>query len=82
VLLAAEPPGRVSARNVIETRVLDRADAGNGVLVTLDASGEKIVARVTAAAVRELSLAPGVRVYAVVKAHSLTILGGDDDRVS
>lgn len=82
VLLAAEPPGRVSARNVIETRVLDRADTGDGVLVTLDASGEKIVARVTAAALRDLSLAPGVRVYAVVKAHSLTILSGDDDRVS
>ncbi len=79
ILLAAGPPGRVSARNVIEARVLDCADAGEGVLVTLDASGERIVARVTAAAVRDLGIARGSRLVAVIKAHSLTLLGGDDE---
>ena len=74
VLIAADAPGRLSARNVIPARVVRLDDAGDGVLVRLDA-GDELVAKLTASAARELSLAPGVAVHLVIKAQAIRRLG-------
>jgi molybdate transport system ATP-binding protein len=70
VLLAADAPGRLSARNVLPARVVRLDDTGDGVLVRLDA-GDELVAKLTASAARELSLAPGVAVHLVIKAQAI-----------
>ena len=70
VLVAADPPGRISARNVVPAVVRRCEDSGDGVLVHVDA-GEPLVAKLTAGAARELGLAPGVRVHLVIKAQAL-----------
>ena len=70
LLLATEPPGRISARNVLAAQVtrVEPSDAGS--LVHADA-GDALVAKVTDEAVRALDLAPGRRVFLVIKAQSL-----------
>ena len=70
VLLSADPPGRVSARNVLPARVERIEVAGGDAQVTLDA-GEPLVAKLTAGAVERLALSPGSRVYALIKAQTL-----------
>lgn len=70
VLLAADPPGRISARNVIPARVARCETSGADVLVHLEA-GEPLVAKVTAAAVTSLGLVPGATVYALIKAQAV-----------
>lgn len=74
VLIAADPPGRISARNQLEARVRRLEPADGSVLVHLDA-GDPLVARLTEEAVRELALAPGASVFAIVKSHALRRLG-------
>jgi molybdate transport system ATP-binding protein len=70
VLLAADAPGRISARNVIEARVAACEGHGGDVLVTLDA-GDRLVAKVTRGAAAQLELRPGARVFAVIKAQAI-----------
>jgi len=74
VVLAADRPGRISARNVLESRVVACDDRDGDVYVTLDA-GETLVAKITTAAAAQLALAPGSTVYAIVKAQALRRLG-------
>jgi len=70
VLIAAEAPQRLSARNVLPCRVV-RIEARDGdAFVHLDA-GEPLVAKLTPAAVVRLELEPGRPVFAVVKAQAL-----------
>jgi molybdate transport system ATP-binding protein len=70
ILLAADPPGRISARNVLPAVVVRSESTTDGILVHLDV-GDELVAKVTAAAARALALEPGARVHAVVKAQAL-----------
>jgi len=70
VLLSADPPGRISARNVIAARVERCEASGADALVHLDAR-EPLVAKITADAAASLGLARGVAVYAVVKAQAI-----------
>jgi molybdate transport system ATP-binding protein len=79
VVLSADPPGRISARNVFAARVA-ACDVHDGdVFVRLalgDASGgESLVAKVTPAAAANLELAPGREVYAIIKAQALRRVG-------
>jgi molybdate transport system ATP-binding protein len=74
VVLAADRPGKISARNVLESRVVACDDRDGDVYVTLDV-GEKLVAKVTTAAAAQLALAPGSTIYAIVKAQALRRLG-------
>jgi len=74
ILIAADPPGRTSARNVIAARVARCERGGTGVLVHLDA-GEPLVAKITEAAERALELAPGARVHLLIKSQALRRLG-------
>jgi molybdate transport system ATP-binding protein len=70
VLLSADPPGRISARNVLSARVERCETHGADALVHLDAR-EPLVAKVTAGAAKSLGLAPGSPVFAVVKAQAI-----------
>jgi molybdate transport system ATP-binding protein len=70
LLLAADPPGRVSARNLLPARVEQIDVAGGDASVTLDA-GEKLVAKLTAGAVERLGLHPDSHVHVLIKAQAL-----------
>jgi molybdate transport system ATP-binding protein len=70
VLLSADPPGRISARNVLPARV-ERIDLDGGdASVTLEAR-DRLVARLTLGAVNRLGLRAGSQVYALIKAQAL-----------
>jgi len=70
VLVAVDPPGRISARNILEGRVEACERHEQDVLVHVDA-GERITARLTPAAVDKLDLKPGTPVFLVIKAHAI-----------
>jgi molybdate transport system ATP-binding protein len=69
VMLALERPVGISALNVMAGVVVSVA-AGHGpdALVAVDCGGDRLVARVTRRSVAGLGLAPGRRVFAIVKA--------------
>jgi molybdate transport system ATP-binding protein len=74
VILASEAPGPISARNVLAATVSRcETDAGS-VHVHLDAR-ERLVAKVTPAAAKALSLAPGVHLHLMIKAQAFRRLG-------
>lgn len=72
VLLAAEHPRAVSARNVLEGRItaVTREESGSH-LAELDTAAGPVLSRLTDQAVRELELAPGKKAWALVKAHAV-----------
>ena len=68
VALAVGEPGLISIRNRLSCTVSEiHPSAGTAVEVRLDAAGEPLIARITAAAAKELGLAPGQPVVALVK---------------
>ncbi|HEV7991748.1 MAG TPA: ATP-binding cassette domain-containing protein [Gemmatimonadaceae bacterium] len=71
VTLARERPGASSARNVLDGRVVEVATHGALSQVTVDVSGQPLVATVTAGSVSELGLLPGVAVVASIKASAV-----------
>jgi len=68
VMIALAPPEGLSALNVLPGTVAEvgRAD-GPIVEIRLDCAGEPLIARLTRRSVETLGLAPGRRVYAVIK---------------
>ena len=70
VLVAADAPGRISARNVLPATVTACENTRGDRLVHLDA-GEALVAKLTPAACDALAIAPGARVHLVIKAQAL-----------
>jgi molybdate transport system ATP-binding protein len=70
ILIAADPPGRISARNVLPARVTRCETDGGSTLVHLDA-GDTLVAKVTPAAADALDLTPGTEVHLLIKAQAL-----------
>ncbi|SFR00533.1 molybdenum ABC transporter ATP-binding protein [Poseidonocella sedimentorum] len=72
VLLAAAHPSEISALNVLSVEVLAvRQGDGPGVMVQLDAGGERLLARITRRSAEALGIAPGRRCYAIVKTLSV-----------
>ena len=69
ILLAAEQPRGLSARNVLEGRIVTLKQRGTIVIARVDC-GIAFVVHVTPGAVRALELAPGQRVWLVLKTHS------------
>jgi len=69
ILLATERPRGLSARNVMEGRVLSLEQRGAMVIARVDC-GVTLVAHVTPGAVRALELAAGRPVWLVLKTHS------------
>ena len=72
VMLALDRPARISALNVLPAVVhaIDVAAGDADALVELDAGGDRLLARVTRQSVAALGLAPGLAVWAIVKAVS------------
>jgi molybdate transport system ATP-binding protein len=69
VLIAVVPPEGLSAQNVMPALVSDVSGGDDGVVdVRLDVAGDTLVSRVTRHAVQALGIAPGCRVFAIVKA--------------
>jgi molybdate transport system ATP-binding protein len=72
VALATGEVGPLSIRNRLHATVVEIGDAHGGVReVRLDAGGEALLARVTAEAVDELKLRPGLEVTALIKSVAL-----------
>jgi molybdopterin-binding protein len=71
VTLARERPVASSARNVLEGSVVEVATHGALSQVTVQVSGQPLVATVTAGSVSELGLLPGVAVVASIKASAV-----------
>jgi molybdate transport system ATP-binding protein len=69
ILLATEQPHGLSARNVIEGRVVSLEARGTMVVARVDC-GVTLAAHVTPGAVRALELTAGRRVWLVLKTHS------------
>ena len=68
VILAVKPPEGISALNILPGMVnAVGAEEGPLAIVGLDCGGAAIVARVTKKSIQDLDLAPGRRVYAIVK---------------
>ena len=72
LIVATRAPQYLSVRNhlmgIVTSVVSDDADSD---LIAIDVGGTTIMARVTKAATRELSLQPGITVWALIKAVSL-----------
>jgi molybdate transport system ATP-binding protein len=72
LILATEEPRAVSIRNALAGTVSGlQPESGDHVLVTVDLSGDQVLARVTQEAAGALGLCPGTRVWVLVKAVSL-----------
>lgn len=71
VMLARDPPSRISALNVLRGRVIEvGAPEGAGQLLRLDCAGGSLLARITRLSLQRLELAPGIDVHAVIKSVS------------
>ena len=68
VMIALVPPERLSALNVLPGTVAEIGHADGPIVeMRLDCAGEPLIARLTRRSVETLGLAPGLRVYAVIK---------------
>jgi molybdate transport system ATP-binding protein len=72
VILATRPPDYLSVRNALEGVVAEMVpDEADACLIRVDIGGASILARVTTAAVEDLQLRNGGRVWALIKAVSV-----------
>jgi molybdate transport system ATP-binding protein len=69
ILLATEHPHGLSARNVMEGRILSLGQRGTMVVARVDC-GVTFIVHITPGAVRALELSAGRRVWLVLKTHS------------
>ena len=72
VSIALERPGRISIQNVLGGKIAAVGDERSGIVdVSIGIGATTLRSRITARAARQLGLAPGLEVYALVKAVSL-----------
>jgi molybdate transport system ATP-binding protein len=72
VSIALERPRRISIQNVLEGKIVDIGAERSGIVdVTIAVGATRLRSRITRRAVEQLGLAPGLDVYALVKAVSL-----------
>lgn len=68
VIVALEPPAGISVRNALKGRIVEFAEAGPAsVDLRIAVGGAFLIARITRQAFRDLGLAPGREVFALVK---------------
>ena len=74
VILTTDPPSRMSARNVIPAVIeeIHTLSRGGRVLVYCDV-GERLMVEITAGALEELALRPGLGVHLIIKANSIWV---------
>jgi molybdate transport system ATP-binding protein len=81
VILAVQRPEGVSLHNVLAGQVREVGPIFDGHVLVQVAVGEiSLLAEVTRDAVQRLTLAPGTRVFALIKSVSIEIYGGDGER--
>lgn len=72
VMLSLDPPGRVSALNVLHAKVQEvRPGDGPGAMIVLDTAAGPLLARVTKRSAEALALTPGKPCYAVIKSVAI-----------
>jgi molybdate transport system ATP-binding protein len=77
VMLALDPPQRISARNVLQGRIAGiEAQDGRVLVRVAGGDGPVLLAALTPDAVEDLGLKPGMTVFAVVKSVAVDGLGG------
>ncbi len=74
LILAIEAPRGLSVRNQLPGKVVSITSDNGADLVAVDVGGATLLARISASATRELKLAPGAAVWALVKAVSFSAL--------
>lgn len=72
VILAVARPIGISARNILPVTITALEQVGTGVVVGLQAGATPLLARITTASARELRLAVGLQVYAIIKATAVS----------
>jgi molybdate transport system ATP-binding protein len=75
ILLATQKPSGLSARNIIEGRIVSIEQRGTIVVARVDC-GAIFIVHLTPGAVRALQLAPELRVWLVLKTHSCHFVEG------
>ncbi|WP_345988978.1 TOBE domain-containing protein [Sulfurimonas sp. HSL1-2] len=73
VMIAKEKPGKISTRNVIETTVSDIIEGPVSCELKLAMGGTTLTAIITEEAAKDLGVAKGDTVYALVKASSIIL---------
>jgi molybdate transport system ATP-binding protein len=76
VMLALDPPQRVSARNVLQAKIAALEAQDGRVLVRVVNDGQVLLAALVPDAVEDLALKPGMTVWAVLKSVAIDGLGG------
>jgi molybdate transport system ATP-binding protein len=72
VSIALDRPSRISIQNVLRGRIGSIGEERGGVMdVTVSVGGAVLRSRITRRAAEQLALAPGIEVYALIKAVSL-----------
>ncbi|WP_334061587.1 molybdenum ABC transporter ATP-binding protein [Limimaricola cinnabarinus] len=71
VILAREKPEGLSALNILPAEVTALDEGPEGVAVGLACGADRLLARVTRRSARALRLAPGLRLWAIVKASAV-----------
>ena len=74
ILLASSQPHDLSARNVMEGRIVSMETRGTLVMARVDCGGAEFIVHLTPGAVRTLELAAGRRVWLVLKTHSCHVV--------
>jgi len=67
ILISREPPGPISANNVMAAKLVSVVASGAVATVHLSVGPSRLVARITTASAARLALAPDMIVYAIVK---------------
>ena len=73
IIVAIDPPARISAQNILAARITEVHQAKSQVLVYADC-GVPVVAEVTPEASTSLQLHPGQDVYLIIKSSSIMVL--------
>ena len=76
IILTPEVPQRLSARNKVPALIQEVHVLGSRVLVYADV-GARIVVEITRAALDELGLREGQRIYLIIKTNSIMVLDAD-----
>lgn len=74
IILFKQHPQAISARNLLECRVISMFNSGRKIGIELDCGGNALIAEVVQDAVNELAITPGSHIYAAVKASAFRIL--------
>jgi len=76
VSIALDPPGRISIQNVLRGKLTAIGPERAGIVdVSIAVGAVSLRSRITVRAVQQLGLAPGIEVYALIKAVSLDRFG-------